>query len=297
MGLYDFELTPEDRAALLKAVRGWNGTITFHEARLKLRGLEKEDNLISIPPRRTLKGEVEKISSYDDFEAVMNELELIRKPGMLNFSGHIELSDPKRPYNKVFLSNIDYELYNSYEGDERLSERELNREHIPELDEMSAPAYAATMDGTDLYEADEGEIDTSVEEEITPLVEWERKSQDSIAHRFSNRTSSKAKNYLTEWQAAYNFHSTMNGYRQLIDDIDYLYENYPRDLERLFNMGYRELDIPWINISNPTYIEIEFEKRHVMAVRFVHEQRALIEGEHGQENRKESMKKLKKGLW
>lgn len=139
------------------------------------------------------------------------------------------------------------------------------------FDEMSGPEYAASVDGTDLVQPDEGEPDTSVEDVDEPTkAKW--RAEDARAHAESVQVDAMVNVYLKTWEDITNDHESLPGYQDLIDAIEWMEQHKPRELNKMFNSGADEIDPQWVyhdTWANPYTGIVPFEQRHQRAVRYV----------------------------
>ena len=140
-----------------------------------------------------------------------------------------------------------------------------------DMDELSPAKYGTLTSDNDLMPEDEGEVDDSYTD-VDPdtLKRWEQ--EDASRKREQVALDAMYEVYRTTWTATDNRHSAMSGYQELLDALDWMAENEPAYLNKLFALGYDELDPSYISESggeNNPYVNTPYETRHNRAVRFV----------------------------
>lgn len=264
-----YELSAEQRAALVKGIRAWNGKrqlLINRINRLEPAGYESVSSPLSVegqiyptlPSTRNLKSELPRINSQEDYMKVISELNLIREPDALHWS--IDEGVLTTKVQKEVNSRLKHEI------DMQRAQARANQDNIP-LD--SQQAYNALTDGTELKLPTEGEIDLSVED-ISTIQKYEWTSEDRKEQIRRNTINNMVYDYLDMWEMPSNYHNTMQGYEQLIQDIIFLRDAFPDELRKVFNSGYDETMIDFIYITSEAYPNLTFEVRHQRAVNFWH---------------------------
>lgn len=145
---------------------------------------------------------------------------------------------------------------------------EFEEEEYPELYEDWTK-----QDNTDLVYEDSGEYDYSIED-IDEQTKYDWNVEDSKDQIDTGSLNSKYKAYIETWTRFANFHNSMSGYGQLIEDLLYLKDVHPRFLMTIFNMGYDEADLKFISpAKNSPYVNLDYRARHNRAVNFWHQKR------------------------
>ena len=139
------------------------------------------------------------------------------------------------------------------------------------MDEVSPAKYGTLTSDNDLMPEDEGEPDdTYTDIDPDTLKRWEQ--EDASRKREQVAPDAMYEVYRVTWTATDNRHSAMGGYQELLDALDWLAENESAYLNKLFALGYDELDPSYISESggeNNPYVNTPYETRHNRAVRFV----------------------------
>ena len=140
-----------------------------------------------------------------------------------------------------------------------------------DMDEVSPAKYGMLTSDNDLMPEDEGEVDDSYTD-VDPdtLKRWEQ--EDASRKREQVAVDAMYEVYRSTWTATDNRHSAMGGYQELLDALDWMAENGPAYLNKMFALGYDELDPSYISESggeNNPYVNTPYETRHNRAVRFV----------------------------
>lgn len=146
-----------------------------------------------------------------------------------------------------------------YEGDEAI-----------DLVNLSDPEYGVVVNGTDLAQ-DEGEPDGSVEDiDAQTKEEWEQ--EDARNKRAQVTPTAMYEVYRGVWADPVNMHAEMPGYQALLDALDWLADNKPAILNKMFALGRDELDPDYITVSggekNP-YVMTPYDVRHMRAVTYI----------------------------
>lgn len=278
-----FNWTASRLNRLRSAVRAFNAAITRRE-----RELDDEGQSILkgyLPSRVTVEGIMSRVHSVNDFRRIVgyksdrrhrrySELTRVLKTvsgDALDITtdelGRLTTKYSERQYNldmrairrqrQKTLEDIGREFF---EGDDAY-----------DMDEVSPAKYGTLTSDNDLMPEDEGEADDSYTD-VDPdtLKRWEQ--EDASRKREQIAVDAMYGVYRGTWTATDNRHSAMGGYQELLDALDWMAENGPAYLNKLFALGYDELDPGYISESggesNP-YVNTPYETRHDRAVRFV----------------------------
>lgn len=278
-----FNWTASRLNRLRSAVRAFNAAITRRE-----RELDDEGQSILkgyLPSRVTVEGIMSRVHSVNDFRRIVgyksdrkhrrySELTRVLKTVNRNALdittdelGRLTTEYSERQYNldmrairrqrRKTLEDIGREFF---EGDDAY-----------DMDEVSPAKYGTLTSGSDLMPEDEGEADDSYTD-VDPdtLKRWEQ--EDASRKRGQVAVDAMYEVYRGTWTATDNRHSAMGGYQELLDALDWMAENGPAYLNKLFALGYDELDPSYISGSggeNNPYVNTPYETRHNRAVRFV----------------------------
>lgn len=268
---------------LRSAVRAFNAAITRRE-----RELDDEGQSILkgyLPSRVTVEGIMSRVHSVNDFRRIV---------GYKSDRKHRRYSELTRALKTVNRDALDIttdELgrlttkysERQYKLDMRAIRRQrkktledIGREFFEgddayDMDELSPAKYGTLTSGNDLMPEDEGEVDDSYTD-VDPdtLKRWEQ--EDASRKREQVAVDAMYEVYRSTWMAVSNHHADMGGYQELLDALDWMAENEPAYLNKLFALGYDELDPSYISESggeNNPYVNTPYETRHNRAVRFV----------------------------
>ena len=270
-------------ARLRSAVRAFNAAITRRE-----RELDDEGQSILkgyLPSRVTVEGIMSRVHSVNDFRRIV---------GYKSDRKHGRYSELTRVLKGVNGDALDITTDNlgrlttkyserQYELDMRAIRRQRKKtleavsheffegDDAYDLESLSPAKYGTLTTDNDLMPEDEGEFDDSYTDvDSDTLKRWEQ--EDASRKREQVAPDAMYEVYRSTWTATDNHHSDMAGYRELIDSLDWLAENDTAYLNKLFALGYDELDPSYISESggegNP-YVNTPYETRHNRAVRFV----------------------------
>lgn len=268
---------------LSKAVRAYNRAITMKEKELVSGGAEYLTGFL--PPKTTVAEVKSRIFTLNDFRRIVgyagdakrgrsSELTRVLKsynPNALRFtrdSGGNVVTEYQKKENKLNKQAIGRERRKrrkAMEDDAFLGDTHLD------FGTMSEPTYRTAMEDNDLTLDDEGEPDDSYED-VDPQTKVKWEFEDSRNKRSQVMPDAMVAVYLDVWMNPINFHSSMSGYQDLIDAINWMLENNVNALNKMFDSGFDEIDPQFITESggarNP-YSNIDYETRHNRAVRFV----------------------------
>lgn len=278
-----FNWTASRLNRLRSAVRAFNAAITRRE-----RELDDEGQSILkgyLPTRVTVEGIMSRVHSVNDFRRIV---------GYKSDRKHRRYSELTRVLKTVNRDALDITTDELGRLTTKYSERQYNldmrairrqrqktledigREFFEgddayDMDEVSPAKYGTLTSDNDLMPEDEGEADDSYTD-VDPdtLKRWEQ--EDASRKREQVAVDAMYEVYRTTWTATDNRHSAMGGYRELLDALDWMAENGSAYLNKLFALGYDELDPSYISESggeNNPYVNTPYETRHNRAVRFV----------------------------
>lgn len=278
-----FNWTASRLNRLRSAVRAFNAAITRRE-----RELDDEGQSILkgyLPSRVTVEGIMARVHSVNDFRRIV---------GYKSDRSHRRYSELTRVLKTVDRDALDIttdelgRLTTKYsERQYRLDMRAIRRQRRKtledigreffegddayDMDGLSPAKYGTLTSDNDLMPEDEGEFDDSYTD-VDPdtLKRWEQ--EDASRKREQVAVDAMYEVYRDAWTSVSNRHADMGGYQELLDALDRLAENEPAYLNKLFALGYDELDPSYISESggecNP-YVNTPYETRHNRAVRFV----------------------------
>lgn len=269
--------------SLRSAVRAFNAAITRRE-----RELDDEGQSILkgyLPRRVTVEGIMSRVHSVNDFRRIV---------GYKSDRKHRRYSELTRVLKTVNRDALDIttdelgRLTTKYsERQYRLDMRAIRRQRQKtledigreffegddayDMDELSPAKYGALTSDNDLIPDDEGEPDdTYTDVDPDTLKRWEQ--EDASRKRGQVAVDAMYEVYRCTWTATSNRHADMGGYQELLDALDWMAENESAYLNKLFALGYDELDPSYISESggegNP-YVNTAYETRHNRAVRFI----------------------------
>lgn len=278
-----FNWTASRLNRLRSAVRAFNAAITRRE-----RELDDEGQSILkgyLPSRVTVEGIMSRVHSVNDFRRIV---------GYKSDRKHRRYSELTRVLKTVNRDALDITTDELGRLTTKYSERQYNldmrairrqrqktledigREFFEgddayDMDEVSPAKYGMLTSDNDLMPEDEGEVDDSYTD-VDPdtLKRWEQ--EDASRKREQVTVDAMYEVYRSTWTATDNRHSAMGGYQELLDALDWMAENGPAYLNKMFAIGYDELDPGYISESggeNNPYVNTPYETRHNRAVRFV----------------------------
>lgn len=278
-----FNWTSSRLNRLRSAVRAFNAAITRRE-----RELDDEGQSILkgyLPSRVTVEGIMSRVHSVNDFRRIVGYNSDRKR------HRYSELTRVLKTVNRDALDITTDELgrlttkysERQYKLDMRAIRRQrqktledIGREFFEgddayDMDELSPAKYGTLTSDNDLMPEDEGEVDDSYTD-VDPdtLKRWEQ--EDASRKREQVAVDAMHEVYRTAWTAVSNRHADMGGYQELLDALDWMAENEPAYLNKLFALGYDELDPSYISESggeNSPYVNTPYETRHNRAVRFV----------------------------
>lgn len=268
---------------LRSAVRAFNAAITRRE-----RELDDEGQSILkgyLPSRVTVEGIMSRVHSVNDFRRIVG-YKSDRKHGRYSELTRV-LKSVNRDALDITTDNLGRLTTNYSERQYKLDMQAIRRQRQKtledigreffegddayDMDEVSPAKYGTLTSDNDLMPEDEGEADDSYTD-VDPdtLKRWEQ--EDASRKREQVAVDAMYEVYRSTWTATDNRHSAMGGYQELLDALDWMAENVPAYLNKLFALGYDELDPSYISESggesNP-YVNTPYETRHNRAVRFV----------------------------
>lgn len=238
-----------------------------------------------LPARMTVEGVKARIRTVNDFRRIVGyksdwthgrTSELTRILKMVNQNA-LEFIHDRAGGMTTRYAEREYKLnQRAIRRQRRKTERDMHTElydgddAIP--DWQDALGRAVERDGNDLARDDEGEPDSSVEDGLDPaeVERWRR--EDAARKREQVTPDAMYEVYMSVWRDPMNFHSAMPGYNDLIKAMDWLVENRPDVLNKMFASGRDEID-PWYitesgGASNP-YVNTPYETRHNRAVMYI----------------------------
>lgn len=278
-----FNWTASRLNRLRSAVRAFNAAITRRE-----RELDDEGQSILkgyLPSRVTVEGIMSRVHSVNDFRRIVgyksdrkrnrySELTRILKTvnrDALDITtdglGRLTTNYSERQY-KLDMRAIRRQRQKTLED---IGREFFDGDDAYDMDELSPAKYGTLTSDNDLMPEDEGEVDGSYTD-VDPdtLKRWEQ--EDASRKREQVAVDAMYEVYRSTWTAVSNRHAVMGGYQELLDALDWMAENEPAYLNKLFALGYDELDPGYISESggeNNPYVNTPYETRHNRAVRFV----------------------------
>lgn len=277
-----FKWTLKRKVRLISAVRAYNAAITKRAKELHNQG---QDELIPYLPEKVTTAEIkERIHDVNDFRRIVGYKSDIKRRRFSELTRILKQADPHaldfgtKPgetlttryaekeyrYNMRALKKLTQKLR------ENLERKQFQDDDYMDFDNMSEQQYATVTSNTDIRGEDEGERDDSVVDvDEETLNRW--RQEDAKAKREQAAPDAMAEVYLKTWKDPMNQHHAMSGYQDMIDAIEWLMEHNTAALNKMFNSGRDEIDIPYIIPSerNNPYQNIDFEARHHRAVRYV----------------------------
>lgn len=278
-----FNWTASRLNRLRSAVRAFNAAITRRE-----RELDDEGQSILkgyLPSRVTVEGIMSRVHSVNDFRRIVGYKSDRKR------HRYSELTRVLKTVNRDALDITTDELgrlttkysERQYKLDMRAIRRQRQRtledigreffegDDAYDMDELSPAKYGTLTSDNDLMPEDEGEVDDSYTD-VDPdtLKRWEQ--EDASRKREQVAVDAMYEVYRDTWTATSNRHADMGGYQELLDALDWMAENEQAYLNKLFALGYDELDPGYISESggeNNPYVNTPYETRHNRAVKFV----------------------------
>lgn len=271
-------------ARLRSAVRAYNRAITMREAELAAEGLSELSSLL--PERVTVEGVMSRINTANDFRRIVgyrgdlargrsSELTRVLK----SYDPHaLDITTGRRgaPTTKYAVKEerINRSALTRMRNAAR---RNMSRDLVPgdpltkRLDDMDFAEYANAMDNTDMYLPGEGVPDDSVEDlDAETYQRWEQ--EDARKHRDSIQIHARYDSYMGAWKDPLNHHEEMGGFDVFIDAMEWMRDNRPDMLSKMFDSGADEVQVAYLIDSggkgNP-YHQIPVETRHARALDFV----------------------------
>lgn len=268
---------------LRSAVRAFNAAITRRE-----RELDDEGQSILkgyLPSRVTVEGIMSRVHSVNDFRRIVGYKsdrkhhrysELTRVLKTVNGDA-LDITTDELGRLTTKYSERQYKLdMRAIRRQRQKTLQDIGREFFEgddayDMDEVSPAKYGMLTSDNDLMPEDEGEVDDSYTD-VDPdtLKRWEQ--EDASRKREQVTVDAMYEVYRGTWTATDNRHSAMGGYQELLDALDWMAENGPAYLNKMFALGYDELDPGYISESggeNNPYVNTPYETRHNRAVRFV----------------------------
>lgn len=278
-----FNWTASRLNRLRSAVRSFNAAITRRERELDDGGQSILKRYL--PSRVTVEGIMSRVHSANDFRRIV---------GYKSDRKHRRYSELTRILKTVSRDALDITTdefgrlttnysERQYKIDMRAIRRQRQRtledigreffegDDAYDMDGLSPAKYGTLTSDNDLMPEDEGEADDSYTD-VDPdtLKRWEQ--EDASRKREQVAVDAMYEVYRATWTAVSNHHADMGGYQELMDALDWMAGNEAAYLNKLFALGYDELDPGYISESggegNP-YVNTPYETRHNRAVRFV----------------------------
>lgn len=278
-----FNWTASRLNRLRSAVRAFNAAITRRERELDDGGQSILKGYL--PSRVTVEGIMSRVHSVNDFRRIVGYKSDRKR------NRYSELTRVLKTVNRDALDITTDELgrlttkysERQYRLDMRAIRRQrqktledIGREFFEgddayDMDGLSPAKYGTLTSDNDLMPEDGGEPDDSYTD-VDPdtLKRWEQ--EDASRKREQVAVDAMYEVYRAAWTAVSNRHADIAGYQELLDALDWMAGNEPAYLNKLFALGYDELDPSYISESggegNP-YVNTPYETRHNRAVRFV----------------------------
>lgn len=275
-----FKWTRKRAARLSSAVRAYNAAITNRAKELHAQG---QDDMIQFLPRKVTTSEIkERIRDVNDFRRIVGYKSDIKRHRYSELTRILKKADPhalefgtvpgeryttryerkEYQYNKRAIERMSRKLR------EDLSRKQFHDDDFFDFDNMSEQEYATVTANTDIRTEDEGERDDSVVDvDEDTLARW--RAEDARAKREQVSPVAEAELYLKSWEDVSNHHQDMPGFQDMVDALNWLMEHNAAALNKMFNSGRDEIDLPYILVSGGPYDHIPFEERHGRAVRYV----------------------------
>ena len=276
-----YELSKTQRVRLRKAVSAYNAAITRRSKELEALGI---DGRYVLPKRLTQAEVAERIHSVQDFRRIVgyandarrgrsSELTRILKsvnPDALELVRDSDGAVTTRYQQREMRYNRIAEKRAARKARRQMAEEMFKGDVSIDIDSLSDPARAVLYDGTAMMDDSEGEWDDSYEDvDAQTKANWE--FEDSRARRAAVEPHAMYQVYRDAWVNPANQHIQRPGYNALLDALDWLAIHRIEILNKMFNSGRDEIDIPYIVISgaNNPYNSIPFDTRHERAVKFI----------------------------
>lgn len=276
-----YELTKPQERRLASAVRAYNAAITRRSKELVDMGIEVA---YALPARLTTREVAARINSAQDFRRIVGYANDVRRGRSSELTRILKSVNPDA---LELVRDSDGAVTTRYQQREkkynRIAEkraaRKARRQMAVEMfkgdvaidiDALSDPARAVLYDGTAMMDDTEGEWDDSYEDvDAQTKANWE--FEDSRARRSAVEPHSMYQVYRDVWVNPANQHIQRPGYNALLDALDWLAVHRIDILNKMFNSGRDEIDVPYIVISgaNNPYNSIPFDTRHERAVKFI----------------------------
>lgn len=270
-------------ARLRSAVRAFNAAITRREHELDDEGQSILKGYL--PSRVTVEGIMSRVHSVNDFRRIVG-YKSDRKHGRYSELTRV-LKSVNRDALDITTDNLGRLTTKYSERQYKLDMRAIRRQRKKtleaisqeffegddayDLDSLSPAKYGTLTTDNDLMPEDEGEFDDSYTDvDSDTLKRWEQ--EDASRKREQVAPDAMYEVYRSTWTSTDNHHSDMAGYQELIDSLDWMADNDTAYLNKLFALGYDELDPSYISESggeNNPYVNTPYETRHNRAVRFV----------------------------
>lgn len=278
-----FNWTASRLNRLRSAVRAFNAAITRRE-----RELDDEGQSILkgyLPSRVTVEGIMSRVHSVNDFRRIVGYKsdrkrqrysELTRILKTVNRDA-LDITSDEFGRLTTKYSERQYKLdMRAIRRQRQKTLEDIGREFFEgddayDLDELSPAKYGTLTSDNDLMPEDEGEFDDSYTDvDLDMLKRWEL--EDASRKREQVTVDAMYEVYRDTWVNPTNRHAEIGGYQELLDTLDWMAGNESAYLNKLFALGYDELDPNYISESggesNP-YVNTPYETRHNRAVRFV----------------------------
>ena len=268
---------------LRSAVRAFNAAITRREHELDDEGQSMLKGYL--PSRVTVEGIMSRVHSVNDFRRIVgyksdrwrgrySELTRVLKSVdrdaldiVTDDLGRLTTKYSERQY-KLDMQGIRRQRKKTLDA---ISQEFFEGDDAYDMESLSPAEYGTLTSDNDLMPEDEGEADDSYTD-VDPdtLKRWEQ--EDASRKRGQVSPDAMYEVYRSTWTATDNHHSDMAGYQELLDALDWMAGNDTAYLNKMFALGYDELDPGYISESggesNP-YVNTPYETRHNRAVRFV----------------------------
>ena len=143
-------------------------------------------------------------------------------------------------------------------------------DEVVDVESMSDTEKATLYADNDLLPDNVGEPDLSVEDvDASTKAKWE--TEDAMREASRSSVSEKFYEYYGVWTSAASRHMQQTGGRIVADNLQWLYDNRPDVLEKMFNSNKDEMVVDYIynTPKSKVYANIPYDDRHQNVVSYV----------------------------
>lgn len=267
---------------LRSAVRAYNSTITKRINDLSNVGLTSDAEMLKkLQPKKTIESVQKRINNVNDFRRIVgysndrrmnrpSELDRILKSVNPHALDLVPSNNPRGGLDTLY-NNLNNKQYDEDQEDYAKQQRDdfgkplyKGDDKTTPLEDMTPQEKANAIDNTDMTLSDEGERDTSVED-LEPEVYNGWDAEDKQNYASSVTLTSKFDEYMAELTSTEWHHRFREGYLAFVDALNWLAENRPRIVNKIFNAGYDWADPPYLYESGGPYDQIPIDYRYSRA--------------------------------